>query len=85
LGRYLGFANEVAANDRVVVLDGVIYDRLEGVFVSEGPDAGQGGASAVLAGTTLAKFQPGDVMLGGVAPQQVSIYDTATLPDLVIL
>src|SRR5262249_61912419 len=56
IGRYLGNMDVLAANDRLVVLSGAIYDRLEGVFVSDGPVSGQGEPVGTLAGTYLATF-----------------------------
>jgi hypothetical protein len=84
LGRYLGAAGVTAANDRLVSLGTVLYDRLEGLFVSLGPDSGQGGPGAALAANHLATFQVRGGTPGGDVPQQVAIFDTTQLPELII-
>jgi hypothetical protein len=84
LGRYLGVASVTSANDRLVSLGTVLYDRLEGLFVSLGPDSGQGGPGAALAASNLATFEVTDGTPGGDVPQQVTIFDTTQLPELII-
>jgi hypothetical protein len=83
IGRYLGNIDVLAANDRLVALSGAIYDRLEGVFVSDGPVSGQGEPAGALAGTYLATFNLKGGSPGGATPQEVTIYNTAALPQLI--
>jgi hypothetical protein len=83
IGRYLGNMDVLAANDRLVVLSGAIYDRLEGVFVSYGTASSQGAPFGSLAGTYLATFNLKGGTPGGATPQLVTIYDTSKLPQLI--